>query len=692
MILAITSRLFLILVSVAALVYLLSYLPVEAQRQQDNRALVVQEVKELPAKAKRFALVIGVDEYQDEQISRLSGATNDAKALADALVRYAGFPSDQVILLASDQPRQRQPNRGNILQYLSNLRGIVPEDGLLVVSFAGHGIERSGRGFLCPSDARIGGSMALLEATGVAVDTVREWIRETGVKQVLIILDACRNDPSGRGGEENRLTDSFAQRFNFDVRNKEVTAFATLYATDVGHVAYEYKEKKQGYFTWMLVEGLKGGAANEKGEVTLGGLVKYLQEQVPKRVRLDMGQEKVQRPYATVGGYKADELVISITVRVPPVTSTVSAFDPAAIELEFWNSIKTSTDTDDFKEYLAKYPNGTFAGLAKNKIRVLEAAAKSAANPVNLNALDTSAVPKAPMNAANAANTKAGAATGMGALPLRGYEFDVVTVNSTGAVTNHRKGQAQYCTEDTAGISMELVAIPGGTFLMGSTEGDNEKPPHQVTVDSFYMGKYEVTQSQWRAVASLPKVARDLNSDPSKFKGDNLPVEQVSWEDAMEFCARLSRGTGRSYRLPTEAEWEYACRAGTTTRFAFGQTVTPQLVNYNGNYPYAQAQKATYRETTTPVGFMGVANEFGLSDMHGNVYEWCLDYWHETYNGAPSDGRSWETAGDTRYRVLRGGSWYFAASYCRSAHRYWDPPDRRDSTVGFRVVAAARTP
>ena len=107
--------------------------------------------------------------------------------------------------------------------------------------------------------------MALLEATGVSVDTVREWIRETGVSQVLIILDACRNDPSGRGETENRLTDSFAQRFNFDVRNNEVTAFATLYATDVGHVAYEYKEKKQGYFTWTLVEALKGGAANEKG-------------------------------------------------------------------------------------------------------------------------------------------------------------------------------------------------------------------------------------------------------------------------------------------------------------------------------------------------------------------------------------------------------------------------------------------
>jgi formylglycine-generating enzyme required for sulfatase activity len=281
---------------------------------------------------------------------------------------------------------------------------------------------------------------------------------------------------------------------------------------------------------------------------------------------------------------------------------------------------------------------------------------------------------------------------GPGGLPLRGFEFDLVTVNSSGSETSRRKQQAQYCSEDIAGISLELVPIPGGTFTMGSTEYDSEKPAHQVTVGSFYMGKYEVTQSQWRAAAGLPKIARDLNSDPSKHKGDNLPVEQVSWEDAVEFCARLSRATGRSYRLPTEAEWEYACRAGTTTPFAFGQTVTPQLVNYNGNYPYAQAPKGTYRGTTTSVGFMGVANGFGLFDMHGNVWEWCLDRWHENYNGAPSDGRSWETAGDTRYRVLRGGSWALNANICRSAYRLRNTLDSGVNVIGFRVVVAARTP
>lgn len=359
----------------------LAFLPSVRAQQPDGRLLTVQEVKQLPAKAKRFALVIGVDEYQDSQINRLSGATNDAKSLANALVRYAGFPSDQVILLASDQPQERQPNRGNILQYLSNLRGVVPEDGLLLVSFAGHGIERSGRGFLCPSDARIGGSITLLESTAIAVDTVREWIRDTGVKQVLIILDACRNDPSGRGDQQNKLTDSFAKNFNFDIRNHEVTAFATLYATDVGHVAYEYKEKKQGYFTYLLIEGLKGGAANERGEVTLGSLVTYLQEQVPKRIRLDLGQEKSQKPYAIVGGYRADELVISISARIAPDKS--ATIDVGANEREFWSSIKGSSDPEDFKAYIQAFPNGLFVTLARNRLNSLEIARKSEITPAS---------------------------------------------------------------------------------------------------------------------------------------------------------------------------------------------------------------------------------------------------------------------------------------------------------------------
>lgn len=243
------------------------------------------------------------------------------------------------------------------------------------------------------------------------------------------------------------------------------------------------------------------------------------------------------------------------------------------------------------------------------------------------------------------------------------FEFETVSLDASGSVKERRRLQGRQFVEEIApDVTLEMVEIPGGTFLMGSPEGeegsyDDEKPQHTVTVQPFYMGKYQVTQKQWRAVASLPKVSLDLENDPSHFKGDDLPVERVSWEEAVEFCARLSQKTGREYRLPDEAEWEYACRAGATTPFAFGETITPDIVNYDGNYPYGAAPKGVYREKTVRVGSLGVANGFGLYDMHGNVWEWCLDEWHASYDGAPTDGSAWMSSGDESYRVLRGGSW-----------------------------------
>jgi hypothetical protein len=288
--------------------------------QKNERGLKLgssESVKSLPAKAKRYALIIGVDQYADTQITTLGGASNDAKALANALIRHAGFPGEQVTVLASDQPAERQPTRGNILRRLSNMAAVVPPDGLILVSFAGHGIERGGHAFLLPSDSQVSNDVELLEQTAINVSQIRDRIKKIGVRQVLMILDACRNDPVGRANADNPLTAAYTRGFNFDLRNQEVQAFATLYATEVGHRAYEYKEKKQGYFTWILVEALGGGAANEKGEVTLAGLVKYLQERVPKRVLQDLGPGKDQKPFAVIEGYRADELVISMRDAAP---------------------------------------------------------------------------------------------------------------------------------------------------------------------------------------------------------------------------------------------------------------------------------------------------------------------------------------------------------------------------------------
>jgi uncharacterized caspase-like protein len=270
-------------------------------------------VSSLPARQKRYALVIGVDSYADPQVAGLAAASNDARLLADALVRYAGFPAGQVLLLTSNRSADWQPTRGNILRKLSNLAGVVPKDGLLLFSFAGHGIERNNQAFLLPSDAQVSDDVNLLEQTAINVVNIKDWIRNTGVGQVLLFLDACRNDPSaGRAAADNPLTRTYTKAFNFDWRNREVQAFATVYATQIGRRAYERRTPRHGYFTLALVEGLKGGASNSQGEVTLASLVGYLQSTVNEQVRLDLGQGREQKPFAEIGGYRANELVLSV--------------------------------------------------------------------------------------------------------------------------------------------------------------------------------------------------------------------------------------------------------------------------------------------------------------------------------------------------------------------------------------------
>jgi formylglycine-generating enzyme required for sulfatase activity len=272
---------------------------------------------------------------------------------------------------------------------------------------------------------------------------------------------------------------------------------------------------------------------------------------------------------------------------------------------------------------------------------------------------------------------------------LKRFDFDKVTVDVRGNITNRQQRQAQFFRENLgSGAILDMVAIPGGRFVMGSpnTEAerrDNETPQRTVNISPFFMGKYPVTQAQYQAL---------MGNNPSHFKGffksKQLPVEQVTWDDAVEFCRKLSQKTGKTYRLPSEAEWEYACRAGTTTPFYFGKTITPDLVNYDGNYPYGAAPKGLYRKQTTDVGSFG-PNPFGLYDMHGNVWEWCSDKWHDNYSGAPTDGSSWETGGGSEYRVLRGGSWRNNAVYCRGADRCYRSADSRGRDRGFRVAVAS---
>lgn len=295
--------------------------------------------------------------------------------------------------------------------------------------------------------------------------------------------------------------------------------------------------------------------------------------------------------------------------------------------------------------------------------------------------------------------------------------FQWVIVDSSGNIIQNTQGNAESRQEWLApDVSLEMVLIRGGTFIMGSPQaeaGQNwyqvwdqslagfniERPQHQVTLSDFWLGQYPVTQAQWRAVAQLPQIDKPLDPEPSYFQGDCRPVEQVSWYDALEFCQRLSQHTQRRYCLPTEAEWEYACRARTTTPFSFGPTITPDLVNYapvegehNGSRwsgAYGKGPKGLYRQQTTEVGIFP-ANAFGLYDMHGNIWEWCWDCWHASYKKAPQDGSPWLSP-NTDKRILRGGSWFYFPDLCRSAFRNRRYPDFQANRIGFRVVCTNKT-
>lgn len=231
-------------------------------------------------------------------------------------------------------------------------------------------------------------------------------------------------------------------------------------------------------------------------------------------------------------------------------------------------------------------------------------------------------------------------------------------------------------------IKIETVSLEGGTFTMGGNRNEDTCPKHEVTLSPFAMGKYQVTQAQWWAVAELLRVEINLNPDPSYFKGGTLPVELVNWFECVEFCKRLSAATGETYRLPTEAEWEYACRAGSTKRYCFGRSAK-QLADYAWYGGNSQGR-------THPVGEKQ-SNALGLYDMHGNVWEWCADWYDaDYYQHSPKENPQGQEVG--RHKVLRGGSWLIDGRYCRSAYRNWFGAGLRNFNLGFRVVRVVRPP
>lgn len=323
-------------------------------------------------------------------------------------------------------------------------------------------------------------------------------------------------------------------------------------------------------------------------------------------------------------------------------------------------------------------------------------------------------VAAAPPAALSAAPANAGRASFPGVAPHE-FEFIAPYLNEFGTMIGQNKKKARGMVENLGMAELELVSLDGGRFLMGAGEKEighalaqaraegefdpetfevlsAELPRHAVNVRGFHMSRYEITQAQYAAVMNqLPQM-------PPNMRGANLPVTNITWAEANEFCTRLSKMTGRFYRLPTEAEWEYAARAGSDTAYSFGDTISPQVAVYNSAIPYAKGPRGPKRSGPLEGGTLNTANAFGLENMHGNVWEWVADYWHSDYDGAPVNGTSWDEPQDLGSddpdeagakdlsRVARGGSWFSQGGRCRSASRYRYHPTTKNSTLGFRVV------
>jgi len=272
------------------------------------------------------------------------------------------------------------------------------------------------------------------------------------------------------------------------------------------------------------------------------------------------------------------------------------------------------------------------------------------------------------------------------------WQFYAVHLDTRGRASSQALETSCIVEQLEEDLPLELIQIPQGEFIMGAPQEEirreaDEGPLHRVKIDAAYMARTEITQAQWAAVAAMPAVNRRLPEYPSRTRGSDTPVNSVSWAEAVEFCERLTQKTGRYHRLPTEAEWEYACRGGTVTAFGFGPTLTTEVANFRGSRPYTPGSpEGLDRLHALAAGYFPVANAYGLQDMHGSVWEWCEDF-YAPYTGAPANNPAGPAEGYNR--VVRGGGFRSFAWNCRSAARSHAHPEQRRTDLGFRVLVPA---
>jgi formylglycine-generating enzyme required for sulfatase activity len=592
-----------------------------------------------PQTARRLAVLIGNANYASEKPL--------VNPHADAALLARTFRQD---LQFTEVIERRDLTRKQLFDLLEELRIKAYKADAVVVYFSGHGMRGPGGNYLIPVDAQIQAE-AHVRRDALAASEVVDVLKASEARVALLVLDACRNSP-------------------FSERTKSGTKGLGRMQVSGGNLLVAY--------------AAADGQTADDGAPGNSPYARALAEQLRQRdrpvlVQLDAVRRSViQSTAARQNPTREGDLETDVRLVPGPGTSVSSGGGAAAqppagrdsLENEAWALCRDARTAVPCEAYLKDWSQGRYAKLAQTKLEDLRTAA--AAPPVAANP-----APSPAPGPAQGASAGTGPSTGHG--------------TGTGSATPPSQWPGSSQTFTVNGVSFQMQTIPAGSFMMGSPENEvgrlpNEGPQRRVSIKVFQLGQTEVTQALWDAVM--------WGRNPSSFNncGPACPVESVSWNDAQTFIDRLNSLTGQQFRLPSEAEWEYAARAGCETAFSVGGQCRSRIeaseANFNGGMTYNGSSMGENRKKTVRVGSFA-PNAFGLHDMHGNVCEWVQDIWHQNYDGAPSDGSVWSAGGVPALRVLRGGSWIYGPQDLRSANRNRFTPVIRIDNAGFRI---ARTP
>ncbi|MGF1518462.1 MAG: SUMF1/EgtB/PvdO family nonheme iron enzyme [Nodosilinea sp.] len=692
----------------------------------------------MPEPPKKCALLIGVSHY-GEGLPPLLATPQDVAALKRVLENPQMAEFDQVEILVDPDPVE-------IRLAIQRLYRQCAKDDLVLLYFSGHGITDDNNHLYFATRLT---SKDDFEATAVPARFVQQQSMQCYARRQILILDCCYSGAFKDGWQTKAAGLDLRQELGGEGRVVLTSSTAT-------QTSFQQESAELSLYTQYLVEGIETGAADadRDGKIFVRELHDYVKGKVQEakpnmkpdilldREGFDILLSKAPRGDRSLdfrrlveesarGGdistYRretlrlrqrewgiteeaAEAIIISVLEPFRRRLANLERFKTALqeeVDQQFPLDPQLEDDLRDWQRQVLGLADEDVVGIWQQAIagKAETSQPQTHSQPVAepQQRQQTTPTPAPPRRQPADPET----------LPLPPVEFEVATVKvkaetqpggflglgskevKTYSVDRSRQSAQGYREDLGNNTFLDMVLIPSGSFQMGANEYEGEQPVHTVALQPFLMGKYSITQAQWRAVAAFPKVQLELNAEPSHFKGDNRPVEQISWWEAVEFCDRLANQTKRAYRLPSEAEWEYACRAGTTTPFHFGETITTDLANYRGQdweyqgktYPgnYGGGPYGSFREETTEVGSFP-ANAFGLYDMHGNVWEWCADHWHDTYASAPIDGSAWVTDNNDAKRLLRGGSWIDVPAGCRFANRNRYAPGVRYDLIGFRVV------